>query len=375
MNLLKKGSLTALGLSLLVFGVASCGGGGSSGSSNSGQKGQDKKDPTISIFASGIMQQNNEQRAVYWKDGEKHDLSQSNSEARSITVKDGKAYVAGVVKDGEGGNATPHATYWLDGKETKLSTERSEAFSIGLLDNDVYVAGTITSKNGAPATQTTKPTYWHNQDLFTLNNDGGATSVDFSGKDVYVGGYSTVYNEGKQTGIKVASYWINDFKKEHNVTNKDGASEAKINSLKVKDGTVYACGYKSNDDGSSAIYWKGTEETVLSSDSAEAYSIFLDGNDVYVAGSTKEKQDTLEAVDVATYWKNGKEHNLSKNALASSIFVFNGDVYVGGATYEIKKVNDMQDVKYIPTYWKNGEKHTFKEINASVTSIFVTKNK
>ncbi len=369
MNLLKKGSLTALGLSLLVFGVASCGGG-------EGQNEKDQANMKISVFASGTMQQNNEQRAVYWKDGEKHDLSQSDSEARSITVKDGKAYVAGVVKDDKGVNATPHATYWLDGTETRLSTERSEALSIGLLDNDVYVAGTITTKNGTESTSTTtkKPVYWHNQDLFTLNNDGGATSVDFSGKDVYVGGYSTIYINDRQTALTVASYWMNDFQNEHNISKKDD-KKAKVNSLKVKDGTVYACGDKSNDDGSSAMYWKGTEETVLSSDNAEAHSIFLDGNDVYVAGSTQETKDTWERIDVATYWKNGKEHNLSKNALARSVFVFNGDVYIGGATYEIKEVNGMQDVKIIPTYWKNGEKHTFKEINASVTSIFVTKNK
>jgi hypothetical protein len=46
--------------------------------------------------------------------------------------------------------------------------------------------------------------------------------------------------------------------------------------------------------------------------SSDAYSIFVKGSDIYVAG---------KANDAACYWKNGTEILLSQTAVANSLFV------------------------------------------------------
>lgn len=72
-----------------------------------------------------------------------------------------------------------------------------------------------------------------------------------------------------------------------------------------------------------AAYTKDLDVFVLDSLSVNSYAnaIFVDGNDVYVAGCED---------NTAVYWKNGAIHYLPEGTVASSITVKNGHVYACG---------------------------------------------
>jgi hypothetical protein len=70
------------------------------------------------------------------------------------------------------------------------------------------------------------------------------------------------------------------------------------------------------------VYWKNGVETVLHSSAANAFasSIYVSGDDVYVAGYAYNTGQPSYAV----YWKNGVEVKLtdgSNQTVATSIFV------------------------------------------------------
>ena len=137
---------------------------------------------------------------------------------------------------------------------------------------------------------------------------------------VYVAGY-----ESNGTN-NVAKCWIDG----HEIKLSDGTSNAKANSIFVSGNDVYIAG---SDNG--AVYWKNNTEIRLSGSNAS--SIFVSGNDVYVGGSDS----------TGLYWKNGTKNFLQKlssygNTVVNSIFVSGNDVYAAG--YENSN----------PRAWKNG---------------------
>ena len=87
--------------------------------------------------------------------------------------------------------------------------------------------------------------------------------------------------------------------------------------------------------------WKNKKAIFHTSGSknAIANSVYVVGDDVYVAGYEGSP---------AKVWKNGEElYELAGNGNAYSIVVHNGDVYVAG--YEFDGSN------YEPKVWKNGK--------------------
>ena len=102
---------------------------------------------------------------------------------------------------------------------------------------------------------------------------------------------------------------------------------------------VYVAGYESNGTNNVAKYWMDSTEILLSNgnNEAKANSIFVSGNDVYIAGSDNG----------AVYWKNNAEIRLS-GSNASSIYVSGNDIYVGGSDTSSNGPNAV--------YWKNGKK-------------------
>ena len=146
-----------------------------------------------------------------------------------------------------------------------------------------------------------------------------------------------------------AVYWKND---SIIYLPRSDAYDAWAHSIYVVGNDVYVAGIE-NTVGlkSRAVYWKNGKEVRLTdgSKAAYAFSIFVSGNDVYVAG--------YETVDdrypVAKYWKNGVAVSLSggtsiDNGNASSIYVVGSDVYVAGT-----KSNEYLGSEYA-VYWKNG---------------------
>jgi hypothetical protein len=153
-----------------------------------------------------------------------------------------------------------------------------------------------------------------------------------SGNDhVFVAGYES-------NGIvNVAKYWIDG----QEIKLSDGTNDANANSIFVSNDDVYIAG---SDSG--AVYWKNSREIRLSA--GNAFSVFVSGNDVYVGGSDGPH---------AAYWKNGTEVLLETNTnfgifAVNSIFVSGNDVYAAGY--------DNRDA----VYWKNGV-----EINLTAVTI------
>lgn len=125
--------------------------------------------------------------------------------------------------------------------------------------------------------------------------------------------------------------------------------------------TVYIAGYHSG----SAAYWKDGKLFPLAG-GTYAHSIYVVGNDVYVAG--ENNNGGLRAV----YWKNGVPVVLTNGtnaALANSIYVVGNDVYVGG--YELYNNNATSPVA---KYWKNGVAVSLTNApnyNGIIYSVFV----
>src|SRR5690606_33068003 len=98
---------------------------------------------------------------------------------------------------------------------------------------------------------------------------------------------------------------------------------------------------------------------IRTSENAAAYSIFVFGNDVYVAGS-----EYIGSVRVATYWKNGKPTRLTngtEDGIANTLFVENDDVYISVFDYEEGNM-----------YWKNGKVTKLTDNQSEGCEIFVS---
>ncbi len=124
---------------------------------------------------------------------------------------------------------------------------------------------------------------------------------------------------------------------------------------------VYVAGTTSN---LGATLWKNGVPIALTNnpDSSEAYSVYVTGIDVYVAGNIGRK---------AVVWKNGVATNLTNGITkvqALSVFVSGTDVYVAG----IESLNNLAGS--IAKVWKNGVVTNLTNgstINAEANSVFV----
>ncbi|WP_298903824.1 hypothetical protein [uncultured Psychroserpens sp.] len=134
----------------------------------------------------------------------------------------------------------------------------------------------------------------------------------------------------------------------------DNSDDAEMNN--PEDSTVYVVGSNANesDTGDSeldrALLWVDEELTVLTNGqtNAEAFSVFVSGDDVYVAGY----EELGNGISIAKYWKNGVSVNLSdgtRDAIAYDILVDGEDVYVVG-----EEDSEIPGGRNIATYWVNG---------------------
>jgi len=247
---------------------------------------------------------------------------------------------------------------------------RSEAHSVFVSGSDVYVAGSeiIMNEDGSNS----RARLWKNGEIQPLSKETGsedeAFSVFVSGNDVYVLGRESLQPRPFRDRWAY-KYWKNG----ESVIFAQGSDGWNVHSIFVSDDNVYISGSVPKATGYNitlpqAKLWKnGVEENLDDIDSetfdSQASSVFVSGNDVYVAGYIR---DYPEQVYVATLWKNGKRTNLANanNVRAHSVFVSGNDVYVAGESARR------------PILWKNGIVQDLVDVQESsaFNSVFVSDN-
>ncbi|MGY4385173.1 putative RecA/RadA family phage recombinase [Pedobacter sp. UYP24] len=295
-----------------------------------------------------------------------------------IFTKDADVYVAG--------DENNTATYWKNGKAVHLTNPDnfSHASGIAISVNDVYVSGYQTNNKDSAANNSTSPNtvvvtpgsvnlprsgtiagYWKNK-TFVKITDGAvnadASAIAISGKDIYIAGYECNGRKASpgSDDLKnaVAKYWKNGVP----VVLTNGSNPAKATAIAVTNTNVFAVGYEELGPNHlrEARCWMNGKQINLKidknlnhgSDYSEANAVFVDGDNVYIAGTES---------GLAAYWKNGIPVRLVNRAKgqpgqvddiivssAHAIAVSGKDIYVAGAQDTLASTNT------VAKYWKNG---------------------
>jgi hypothetical protein len=202
--------------------------------------------------------------------------------------------------------------------------------------SNMYIVGNIPSPGWGNAVLWNNGTTTYLADTSLGPSD--ARTVFLAGNDVYIGG-STFNNIDT---AYIATYWKNGIAKQLSSPLK----HANISSMYVDGSDVYTAGNAWDYTGHKcALFWKNDSFTILDSISPThnpngqvpfASSIFISGNDIYVAGQN----------DIGgCYWKNGTATNLNTLTCWSA--------YVSGSDFYVTD-DQMQNGITNPAYLKNG---------------------
>ena len=321
---------------------------------------------------------------TYWKNGNpvKIDSDLPNTDygyvggrAVSIAVSGSDVYVSGIGRSIGPYRESYAGLFWKNNIREVFNVE--ELTSLKVSNSDIYAVGFRSGVwgTGDPAT------YYKNGDpIDILDGSAGsdATSIAVSGNDVYVAGVSitgSVYNGPQHL---FAKYWKNG----NPVKLTDGTKNAYASSIAVSGTDVYVAGFEYNGSFSIAKYWKNgnlVKNLTDGSTDAEANSIAVSGNDIYVGGTQWDGNKITNANGntyrnpIAKYWKNGNPVNLtdgSRWAEAKSIVVTGNDVYIAGF-----EETEAGSGNYIAKYWKNGTPVILGDVskNSKAYSIFLAK--
>lgn len=188
--------------------------------------------------------------------------------------------------------------------------------------------------------------YYKNNDIIRMDTSalGTITSVSFfNDKPYFAGHFSKInYTEsgGKSLSPKTPFFW----------NGNSTAIDLPLPNVFFFRGVscIYVDGEDSYIGGlmDFPMYWKNTEVIKLSTLYGEVHQIVKSESDVYAVGFYN-KNNSNSTGHTACYWKNGELFELADNAQAYGIYIDGNDVYVSGSIGEVSS-------QYNACYWKNG---------------------
>lgn len=297
-----------------------------------------------------------------WKNDVATPLNLTNT--TSVTTETMYVSESDVYVGGSEYNGSKHvAKIWKNGVSTSLTdgSNNSGVSSVFVSGNDVY-AGGYEKTNGIHDIAK----IWKNGIAISLSgNRSRVNSIFVDNNDVYAVGYEEINSD------RIATLWKNGVATSFDEDDKF----ISINSVSVSNGNVYVIGEEyipglsiEPDLHFVRVWLNGVKTTLDASSLSEPESMFVLGEDTYVAGS-----DYLDGTEItiAQFWKNGIKTTLTNGvnrAKGLSVFATNLDVYVGG--YEHNGVKDVAKI------WKNGAPTSLSDgtNSARVTAVFVTEN-
>jgi hypothetical protein len=304
-------------------------------------------DPIAGVYISGSTSTDPDVRPIISKDGTATVLdSELVALTSSVFVTDNEVYMSGFYQDN---SSDYRPCYWQGNVRTNLEATGSTSGKA----NSIYVVSGLTTTSDTEAASVVyvagyynvsgvgnQACYWRDGVLVDLGG-GYAEAIFVSGSDVYVAG---------QDNSMKPVYWKNGVKTQLS-TNPGDAFD-----IKVSDGNVHVVGWEHDSD-FFAVYWKNGAKSILSAtgSNALASSIYVDGADVYIAGTKDDYQkmvywkntsDNVTELDMGIYFPNDLSTCMYSYCLPK-IMLNGGSIYIAGI------LTDGSDIA-AGGYWKDG---------------------
>jgi len=319
--------------------------------------------PDIYVAGASYSHSGKHYMATYWKNGTPTLLTDTltNSGAISIIVDGNDVYVAGYTFS----SYFPVPTYWKNGVKTTFGYNASIS-GMCLQGSDIYISGSTVSPHGFGYAS-----YWKDGALTNVTDgtsESTTSGITVNGNDIYLSGSTPDAN-----GFTQAAYWKNGVATilaptTYSSNGYSGSLLSEAYSIFTQGADVYVTGFVEPQKGPrEACYWKNGVQTKLSdtTSNSEANAIYVQGTNTYIAGYTTS---TPIGYTVATYWKNGIQTKIDSayNSTASGIAVNGNDIYIAGTTL----------LGNGATYWKNGvpvhlkgDKGTYSKYATGITIV------
>ncbi len=296
-----------------------------------------------------------------------------------------------IIVGGYEGSGTSYRLLWKNGEKLEVKDYQSPDIikSVTIYEGNIYIAGTITEAGGSRSASISKIETAVPGDPLGMRVT--STVMEIKGKaslgeqmfisdgDVYLAGYDKGYGEEYRAAV-----WKNG-KIQLLTDNVSGENYAY--SVFVAGNDVYVAGQLNQ----KPALWKNgiIQELKLPAESlnqGDAQAVAVLGSDVYVVGHTKYRNPILPTVPTwkSTLWKNGTPTVLDENGALYSIFTNGNDIYTGGEKLWKNGVIQEMDISsiinsvyvydndvYITSrngVWINGVKQTWGN---NATSVFV----
>lgn len=283
------------------------------------------------------------------------DKQEHLSKGLSIIVNEGHVAISGY-RSFVGEVST---IYWLDGLKTDAATFIKNipngTFYRKAIDDKSRISFEYKNKSGAKESYQMDQGsflldpvmyYYKNNVKVKMNSDSVGvlrTMAMYNDKPLFAGMYGKLSENfgGSSLAIGKPFYWNGVSAPEELPLPSKGIFKEVTAIFQGSPNTIYIggnCGFP--------VYWKNKELVVLDDRYGEVLQITQSNNDIYAVGLINKHQSNSTG-HTACYWKNGVLHELEDNAQASGIYINGEDVYVTGSTGDVP-------VNYKPCFWKNG---------------------